>query len=399
MTKDGWLPGMLMAACLCGCATSQSTGPARSTTPEKPYLRRLDYSKAPEAKEFAERAERFANEVYPQVCSLLLEDTSRAPPQFDLTFKRRLSGDNRGLTVGSKIYLNAGWFTNNPASLETVLVHELAHVAQAYWWLPWFSTPRYWQEGMADFVRFKLGYTNVLGCPQCSVEFPHYTSGFWCAGAFLLYLDTTYGPTVARRLNADLRRGRYSETVFVETTGKSLSELWTEFQGTAGFTSVAAAVNRLYVDLGYRNGKPPPEVEDRFRKFLEQNGEPTDLRGALGHVTGELPKDVLRRYAVYRYFKGPSGPLEAVGTLQDLLHNGRLPGIAPGGHGQIEFGIPEECHCESYPISQTFAATKQGEGSTYHYTLVQESKGGPWRLARAWRTASSGAAAEEYPTP
>jgi hypothetical protein len=283
--------------------------------------------------------------------------------------------------------------------METVLVHELAHVTQAYRWLPWLRAPMYWHEGIADYVRFKLGYTNVLGCPQCSVEFPHYTSGFWCAGAFLLYLDTTYGPTVVRRLSTDLRHGRYSEKVFVETTGKTLDELLIEFQGTPAFTPVAAAVNKLYTALGYSNGKAPRDVETRFRAYLQRNGEATNLPPAIGQMIGEPPKDVLRRYAVYRYLNGERGPLEAAGALIELLKRGELPGFLIGEKGQLNFGLTEECHGATYPLSHNFSARKIGDvSSTYHYTVTKGAKDGPWQVQRAWRTVADGMVVEEYRT-
>src|SRR6516225_689926 len=105
--------------------------------------------------------------------------------------------------------------------LDAVLIHEMAHVGQGAKWYRWFRTPRYWQEGIADFVRFKLGYTNGVGCPQCSVEFPHYTSGFWCAGAFLVYLDQHYGSNLVQQLNSQICQGNYAPGLFEQTTGRN----------------------------------------------------------------------------------------------------------------------------------------------------------------------------------
>ena len=57
-------------------------------------------------------------------------------------------------------------------------------------------------KGIADYARYKVGFTKGWGCPECSGEFPHYTSGWSCAGAFLLYLDKTYGSNVVRHARA-----------------------------------------------------------------------------------------------------------------------------------------------------------------------------------------------------
>src|SRR5205823_4077794 len=147
-------------------------------------------------------------------------------------FKERLelreTGPTPSYSYGTTICLSAdwltpdpanpGWFEKNPANLDIFLIHEMAHVAQQYK----SKAPSYWQEGVADYVRYKLGYTNGWSCPQCSVKYPHYTSGYWCAGAFLLYLDATYGSNVVRQLNTELRRGSYSEAIFAKATGMHL---------------------------------------------------------------------------------------------------------------------------------------------------------------------------------
>src|SRR6266542_4304454 len=168
---------------LCGCAIVRSTASAKGAAADTAFVRSVDFNQTPEVKEFAERARRIGNEMYPRVLAVLADDTSKLPKQFDIIFKKHTWRGNPGVTFGNRIRLNADWVAKNPAGLDMVLVHEMAHVAQAYKWYHWFSTPSYWSEGMADYARFKLGYTNGWRCPQCSVEFPHFTSGYSCAGA------------------------------------------------------------------------------------------------------------------------------------------------------------------------------------------------------------------------
>src|SRR5207244_1120657 len=108
---------------------------------------------------------------------------------------------------------------SNPDNLDKILIHEMVHVAQS------FKVASYWREGLADYVRYKLGYTNGWACPQCSEDYPHYTSGYWCAGAFLLWMDAIYGTKLIHELNQALRRGSYSEELFSIVTGKTLAEL------------------------------------------------------------------------------------------------------------------------------------------------------------------------------
>src|SRR5689334_17650722 len=128
------------------------------------FVHKVDFSKTPEMKDLAERARRTGNEMYPKILALLSDDTSKLPRQFDIVFEKRL--DDVGQTLGTKVHLNADWFSKNPTNLDMVLVHEMAHVAQRYK----SEAPFYWKEGIADYVRYKLDYTTrggVFCCLPC----------------------------------------------------------------------------------------------------------------------------------------------------------------------------------------------------------------------------------------
>lgn len=264
--------------------------------------------------------------------------------------------------LGTKVHLNADWFSKNPTNLDMVLVHEMAHVAQRYK----SEAPFYWKEGIADYVRYKLDYTNGWSGPQCSAEYPHYTSGFWCTGAFLLFVDSIYGSNVIRHLNSELHQGSYSDAFFDKVVGKNLDQLWAEFQKTSAFTPTAAAVNRLHQALGFVAGKPPKDIDARFEAYVKQN-------------------------------PGVGLALDAAEFLTGLQKKGQLPGILSGEHGQISFGIPEEGYSAAYPASLTLFGRKTGDSSTYNYTVVRSSKESGWKLQKAWRTGPDGSVIEEYP--
>jgi len=121
----------------------------------------------------AEHARRIGNEMYSKILALLADDSSTLPRRFDIVFKRHIEG-NFGQTVGATINLRAEWFAKNPTDLDETLIHEISHVAQKYPSKAW----DYWGEGIADYVCYKLGYTNEWNWPHCSFEYPHYTSGY-----------------------------------------------------------------------------------------------------------------------------------------------------------------------------------------------------------------------------
>jgi len=221
----GWL-----SACASSKTQAGATVSIRNPQADKACVRKVDFNEAPELKEVAGRARHIGNEMYPKVLAIVAEDTSKLPQQFDIVFKKHFKPGDPGRTQGSRIWLDAEWLANNPAYLDRVLLHEMAHVTQDVRWYRGISNKSVcWGEGIADYVPYKLGYTNGWRCPQCANGFLHYTHGYTCAGAFLLFLDATYGLNVIRHLNAALRRHSYSDKFFAKATAKSLGELWVQF--------------------------------------------------------------------------------------------------------------------------------------------------------------------------
>jgi len=190
-------------------------------------VRSVDFTEAPEMADFSKKAHQIGDEMYPVVLKLMAEDPSILPQQFDLVFRKTLKVPAYALPRERKIVLNAEWFTKHPDDVGAV-VHEMVHIAQDH--AP--GAPSYWTEGVADYVRHKLGYTNSWSHPRCSAEFPHYTSGYWCTSAFLMYLDEQFGSNIVHQLNAALRQRPYSDAFFAGATGKPIEQLWADFQKT-----------------------------------------------------------------------------------------------------------------------------------------------------------------------
>lgn len=110
-------------------------------------------------------------------------------------------------------------------------------------------------------------------------------------------------------------------------------------------------------------------------------------------VTLDFPKHTM-------YLKRTSiGPLPDGGVaavlnfLKGLKEKGQLPGWSKDEHGAPRVTM------DSASNSGTVDILKNGDSSTYHYTVVRASKDDPWKLRRAWRTDQSDHAIEEYPVP
>src|SRR6266487_2190982 len=353
---------------LCGCASGRPIVSTNNTPSGKASVRMVDFSEAPEARALAERARQIGNETYPKILTLLAADSSKLPRQFDIVFKKNLVG-NFGQTVGTTINLRAEWFAKNPSDLDETLIHEMSHVAQKFPSKAW----DYWGEGIADYVCYKLGYTNAWNWPHCSFEYPHYTSGYCCAGAFLIFVDATYGSNVVRELNTELRRGSYSDSVFAKLTGKSMDALWTEFQKIPAFTPAAA--------------------------------EKLEVQAELGYVNGQAPKDISRRLTAY-LLQQPGGALtlEAREFLAKLIEKDQLPGFLKVHGREFSWGIAgpnlrKEASSAAYPASRTFCGSKNDDPFTYYCIVVQLSKESGWKLQRTWRAGPDRRVLEDYPVP
>ncbi len=371
-------------------------------------VRRMDFSAAPQAQVLGPRLTQAADQWYPAVCALLDDGHSQSPKQFDISVRKRLPNDNLAETRIGQICLNAAYLDflkQEPALLEPVLVHEAAHVAQHYYrpiigrWLVYDpGAPAYWREGIADYMCFKLGVTNAGPCAQCDSVFPHYRNGYSCAGAFLLYLEQNFDPSIVPQLNAVLRQGHYSEGFFFEKTGKALSELWAEFQKTPGFTQSAARMLQLQQELGFIEGKPPRDIAQRLDRFLDQNADARTKQLIAGaRMAGVKRGDAQSRLALINYFTQPGGTAEAY--IVGLEESGKLPGFAKGEQGHLRGLLNSRNLNTSMPGLRSFIVTKQGDGSTYHYTVVRSPGRLDWKLERACRTNPDGSLGEEFPTP
>jgi hypothetical protein len=355
----------------------------------------------------AERARKIADHHYPATCALLNDGHSDFPKQFDICFTQVASG-NMAETRLDQIRLNAQYldeFENETGTLEQVVVHEMTHVAQHYYrpiigrWLVNNPRPaRFWVEGMADYVCFRLGATNHLHCEECNAVFPHYKDGYSCAAAFLLYLEQTYNRALVPQLNAALRRGGHSDDFFFQMTGKDVEALWTEFRQTPAFTRGAARMLELQQTLGFVDGKAPKDIEQRLKSFMEAHAdEPARELIKDARVQGQPPKDIQTRLSLAYYFTQPGGTAEVFMLRLQKQHE--LPGFLTGEHGTVSYELSSRDLSVAFPVTRSFTASKDGETAVYHYMVYRNSEETGWKLQRAWRTSADGTLLTEFPFP
>ncbi|MBS2033063.1 MAG: DUF4157 domain-containing protein [Deltaproteobacteria bacterium] len=124
----------------------------------------------------------------------LLGEASLYKPPFTISIRQ---SDRPGTTFGDAIVLEASHITAHPDD-QGMLVHELAHVVQDYPHAP------YWLiEGIADYVRYALGYMDVFSPGGCGPG-ESYKGGYACGATLLRFVENRFPGTV-RRLQQRLR--------------------------------------------------------------------------------------------------------------------------------------------------------------------------------------------------
>ena len=144
--------------------------------------------------------------------------------------------------------LSKEWFAKADEDLGAV-IHELAHVVQSY--PP--GRPAHWVEGLADSVRYELGFSNAWSYAHCCDQYPHYTSGYWCSAAFLLYVERARDANFLKKLNFALHGPDYSDSFFQQTTGKTVEELWVDYQNTSEFGAEARRAMKRFESKAARD--------------------------------------------------------------------------------------------------------------------------------------------------
>jgi hypothetical protein len=364
----------------CGCSRSEAT------TAPNPVVS-IQGAKTTELRALEPRIYALADSVYPKLLKMTEHRKQPSPRRFSVRFSNRLESHAFGLAKGDEIQLNADWLALYPADLDVVFVHEMAHIAQGY---P-RTSPLHWIEGMADYARFTLGFTNAVWSCECSAQYYHYTSGRACTGAFLLYLDRTQGRKLVNAFDVALLGKGYGDSFFESATGKNLDTLWDEFKANdETFFPIADTVAEVANALG----NPVHNDEKLSRKKLlaylssMQENNPASVMADIGYSDRMTVPQFAGRYSAYRYFQTPGGRLWNDAT--SFLVNEGKKGLLPGWTSSIWFPELPQGEPEHYPFYRTVCGRIAGTESYTMYELVRLSKNQPWILKRAWLAGPKG---------
>jgi len=130
-------------------------------------------------------------------------------------------------TKGDIVRINSKWLIRHPQETD-VLTHELMHVVQNF---PIDVKLTWIKEGMADYVRYKIGLNNINAkwkLPPLTQEH-NYVNSYRVAAKFFVWLEQRYGGLLIDHLNSTLFQQGYSAAFWSLETGRTLDQLWSDY--------------------------------------------------------------------------------------------------------------------------------------------------------------------------
>ena len=209
--------------------------PFVTRTPDGKYEITIDFSRAPDMKEWAEtKLAPVLVEWYPKIVALLPSEGYRAPQHFKVIIR-----PGRGVadTAGTRVNAYVPWLREE-AGGEAVgaLVHEMVHIVQQYGEARHNpaarENPGWLVEGMADYVRWYLYEPQSHGAdigPR-HVTRVRYDNSYRPTANFLNWVSEKYDKNLVPEINAVLREGNYDDAFWSQHTGKTIEQLGEEWK-------------------------------------------------------------------------------------------------------------------------------------------------------------------------
>jgi hypothetical protein len=185
----------------------------------------LDLRNAPDVAAWAGSMKKLCEDWYAIIFDLL-SPVGRPPEQtITIMFKDPITGAAYTNAQAGEITISANWVRKHPEDIGMV-IHELTHVVQCY--------PRskngadlFWiGEGVADYIRY---FEFEPEKRQHVDRKQTYLKGYGTAAAFLDWIQRTHATTLVEKLNARLRIGEYTEELFEDYAGATLTWLWNQY--------------------------------------------------------------------------------------------------------------------------------------------------------------------------
>ncbi|MCH5584365.1 basic secretory family protein [Shimazuella sp. AN120528] len=133
-------------------------------------------------------------------------------------------------TLGNTIYIHPDYAKNNPDD-QGMLVHEMCHILQAY--PNGVKVPSWFVEGFADYARYRYSNLDNWRFPKVDKN-QKYTDSYRVTARFFMWINHIKSPGSILKIHQRVQNNYYSDNLFEEYTGKTLDELWQEYQQKPG---------------------------------------------------------------------------------------------------------------------------------------------------------------------
>jgi len=263
-----------------------------------------------------------------------------APKAFSVTLR---PGDGVAATGGTRITGNAKWFRLElQGEALGALVHEVVHVVQQYGGgrrnAAGSRPPGWLVEGIPDYLRFFKYEPQSHGADLYWIKGRrsanlNYDGLYRVSANFLNYVVGKYDPEqkLIGKVNAACRERKYSDALWLELTGKSISDLNEEWKG-ANKLQIAALAGEG------RNTITPAEQAAGWKLLFNGN----DLSGWSNFKrAGVRPGWQVKDGALVCVDPHDAGDLvtgDKFGAFELVLDYN----ISPGGNSGIIFHVTEE---------------------------------------------------------
>ena len=190
-----------------------------------------------------------------------------------------IDDNTSGMTFeNNTIILKDDIFDYSEEVVESVIIHELAHIAQYYYNIHCF----FWLcEGIAEYITAQYSDYEYSLIPSQYTEGELY-DGYEVTAGFLTWLENQKAEGIVMQLHRLCQQGNMEYTTFEMMTGQSLSDLWEEYSGQYLPSMEQYLLNSSnkdyfrianYYYFGYDNEVDYQKAWEYYQKTIEDNDE------------------------------------------------------------------------------------------------------------------------------
>ena len=192
------------------------------SSPRSSFIVILNTEEVPSQANWGIAAKNLIEKWDPPVLDMLGVNLSTAIDTVFLTLRNVEEGIV--LPDGNNIDVTSFWMNLHSEDIG-LIVHELVHVHQDYL----HFEPGWITEGIADYIRWGFYDYKPLDWFPADTTLDGYTCSYRITGGFFLWLKNIKSKGIVKILDKAMKSSEYSDSIFAEQTGLSLTQLWKEY--------------------------------------------------------------------------------------------------------------------------------------------------------------------------